>query len=63
MEADRGLRDVVLATFSAHPELLDEEGTHKLLDHVESLARDLLLYLRQRAKQGVFGNAFIDRFR
>ncbi|KAI0147301.1 hypothetical protein GGR57DRAFT_259153 [Xylariaceae sp. FL1272] len=43
VEADRGLRDIVVATFSARRELLDQEKTQEILKEVGLLAYDLLM--------------------
>ncbi|KAI0815425.1 hypothetical protein GGR55DRAFT_628824 [Xylaria sp. FL0064] len=44
IEADRGLRDVVVTTFYEHPELLDQEETKHVLKESGTLAYDLLIY-------------------
>ncbi|KAI1157309.1 hypothetical protein F5B18DRAFT_666051 [Nemania serpens] len=44
IEADRGLRDVIVTTFYKHPELLDQEETRHALKESGTLAYDLLIY-------------------
>ncbi|KAI0096202.1 hypothetical protein GGR51DRAFT_553681 [Nemania sp. FL0031] len=47
VEADRGMRDIVVDTFCARRELLDQEETQELLKEVGLLAYDLLIKLHQ----------------
>ncbi|KAI0859965.1 hypothetical protein F4860DRAFT_481275 [Xylaria cubensis] len=45
IEADRGLRDVVVTTFHRHSELLNQEETLSVLKESGMLAYDLLIYV------------------
>ncbi|KAH8755985.1 hypothetical protein F5883DRAFT_686003, partial [Diaporthe sp. PMI_573] len=50
IDADRGLRDVVLEIISAHRGLLDREETKTLLERERLLAYDLIMYYHQNGQ-------------
>ncbi|KAI0184039.1 hypothetical protein EV127DRAFT_351381 [Xylaria flabelliformis] len=56
IEADRGLRDIVVATFHRHSELLNQEETLSVLKESGMLAYDLLIYTHanQGRRQGLW---------
>ncbi|KAI1501422.1 BTB/POZ protein [Biscogniauxia marginata] len=45
-ESDRELRDVVISTFYAHPDLLDKKATQVIFKELGVLSYDLLMHLR-----------------